>query len=110
MRNWDKAKFLPSIPIGELPSLIINSDDQPEPNLSLGYRGQDFVWWVTHGWEGALPANWPRWLVFRDAPQENRKIVLWARVDLFPGGILVEGDETSTVIDEELPASSLPVE
>lgn len=110
MRNWDKAKFLPSIPIGELPSLIINSDDQPEPNLSLGYRGQDFVWWVTPGWEGALPANWPRWLVFRDAPQENRKIVLWARVDLFPGGILTEADETSTVIDEELPASSLPVE
>ena len=109
MRNWDKAQFLPSVPIGELPSLIINSEDQPEPNLPIGYRGQDFAWWVTPGWEGALPDNWPRWLVFRDAPQEIRKIVLWARIDLFPGGIINEVDEIATEIDEDLPVSSLPV-
>lgn len=109
MRNWDKAQFLPSVPIGELPSLIINSEDQPEPNLPIGYRGQDFAWWMTPGWEGALPDNWPRWLVFRDAPQEIRKIVLWARIDLFPGGIINEVDEIATEIDEDLPVGSLPV-
>jgi hypothetical protein len=64
---------------------------------------------MTPGWEGALPDNWPRWLVFRDAPQETRNIVLWARVDLFPGGIIDEVDETTDGIDEDLPVGSLPV-
>jgi len=110
MRNWSEAKFLPSVPVGELPSVIINKDDQPEPNLSIGYRGQDFAWWISPGWEGPLPENWPRWLVFRDAPQDTSNIVLWARGDLFPGGILNEVGDSSTEIDEELPIGSLPVE
>jgi len=110
MRNWSEARFLPSVPVGELPSVIINKDDQPEPNLSIGYRGQDFAWWVFPGWESPLPENWPRWLVFRDAPQDTSNIVLWARGDLFPGGILNEVGDSSTEIDEELPIGSLPVE
>jgi hypothetical protein len=48
--------------------------------------------------------------VFRDAPQDTSKIVLWARGDLFPGGILSEIEESSAEIDEELPIGSLPVE
>lgn len=110
MRNWERARFLPSVPIGELPSVIINSEDQPEPNLSIGYRGQDFAWWLKPGWQGALPENWPRWLVFRDAPLDAENIILWARLDLFPGGILNEADESSTEINEEIPVSSFPVE
>ncbi len=110
MRNWSEARFLPSVPVGELPSVIINRDDQPEPNLSIGYRGQDFAWWISPAWEGPLPDNWPMWLVFRDAPQYTSNIVLWARGDLFPGGILSEVEESSTEIDEELPLGSLPVE
>ena len=110
MRNWDKARFLSSVPAGELPSVIINSEEQPEPTLSIGYRGQDFAWWVSPGWMGVLPDDWSRWLVFRDAPQETRKIVLWARLDLFPGGVLNGAEETSSEIEEELPIGSLPVE
>jgi hypothetical protein len=90
--------------------VIINRDDQPEPNLSIGYRGQDFAWWISPAWEGPLPDNWPMWLVFRDAPQHTSNIVLWARGDLFPGGILSEVEESSSEIDEELPLGSLPVE
>ena len=110
MRNWSEARFLQSVPVGELPSVIINRDDQPEPNLSIGYRGQDFAWWISPAWEGPLPDNWPMWLVFRDAPQHTSNIVLWARGDLFPGGILSEVEESSSEIDEELPLGSLPVE
>jgi hypothetical protein len=49
-------------------------------------------------------------LVFRDAPLDAENIILWARLDLFPGGILNEVNETSTEIDEEIPVSSFPVE
>jgi hypothetical protein len=110
MRNWQNAKFFPSIPIGELPSVIISSEDQPEPDLPIGYRGQDFTWWVTPGWEGVLPGNWPIWLVSRNAPLETRNIILWARLDLFPGGMFNQVDQTSSDIQEELPFNSLPVE
>ena len=104
LRNWDNARFVPSIPSGVLPSVIITAEGQPEPNLSLGYRGQDFTWWVSPGWEGVLPDDWPGWLVFREAPQEVRKIILWARIDLFPGGILAEIDESSSeIIEDEIP-------
>jgi len=110
MRDWDKARFLSKVPVGELPSVIINTEEQPEPNLSIGYRGQDFTWWVSPGWSRILPENWPKWLVFREAPQEIRKIVLWARLDLFPGGILDQIEEAPTELDEELPVGSMPVE
>jgi hypothetical protein len=110
MRNWQNATFLPSIPMGELPSVIVSSEDQPEPNLAIGYRGQDFVWWIERGWDGAVPGNWPRWLVFRDAPQETSKILLWARMDLFPGGVLEEAETNSWDFDDELPSESLPVD
>ncbi|MGB7095764.1 MAG: hypothetical protein WBD62_14070 [Anaerolineales bacterium] len=109
MRSWSEARFLPAVPIGELPSVIINKEDQPSPNLSIGYRGQDFAWWISPGWDGPLPENWPRWLVFRDAPQITSNLVLWARGDLFPGGILGEVDDSPTEIEEEFPHGDLPV-
>ena len=110
MRNLENAKILPSVPIGELPSVIVSREDQPEPNLAIGYRGQDFIWWVEPGWTGVIPNDWPRWLVFRDAPQKTTKIILWARLDLFPGGLLNEPDISPNPADEELPVSPLPVE
>lgn len=109
MRRWDNAKFLPSVPIGELPSVIVSREDQPEPNLAIGYRGQDFTWWVEPDWTGVIPNNWPRWLVFRDAPQKTTKIILWARLDLFPGDLLNEPEISPIPADEELPVSPLPV-
>jgi len=110
MRNWSNARFLPSVPVGDLPAVIINEEDQPSPNLAIGYRGQDFTWWQTPGWEGVLPENWPRWLVFRDAPVISSNIILWARGDLFPGGVLGEAGDSGTVDEENIAPSSLPVD
>jgi hypothetical protein len=110
MRNWPEARFLTSIPAGELPSVIITREEQPEPNLALGYRGQDFAWWSYPNWEGAIPENWPSWLVFRDAPQIDANIILWARTDLFPGGVLSIEEDSSQDSEEEIPLGQLPVD
>jgi hypothetical protein len=110
MSNWSEARFLTSIPAGELPSVIITSQDQPEPNLALGYRGQDFAWWSYPNWEGALPENWPGWLVFRNAPQIDTNIILWARTDLFPGGALSFEESSPPNSEQEIPFGQLPIE
>lgn len=110
MRNWPNAKFLPTVPIGELPSIVVNRDDQPSPSLLAGYRGQDFGWWSSPGWEGTLPGNWPRWLVFRDAPSITSNIILWARGDLFPGGVIGEINDSGSEGGEDLAPIDLPVE
>jgi len=109
MRNWSDARFLAAVPAGELPSIIINREDQPEPNLSIGYRGQGFSWWAYPDWEGPLPEDWPSWLVFRDAPLMNNKIILWARGDLFPGGVLGKEEESTSDAGEEFSVGDLPV-
>lgn len=109
LRNWSEARFLNSIPNGELPSIIINSVDQPSPSLSIGYRGQDFAWWSAPAWEGALPENWSIWLVYRDAPQNVSHIILWARGDLFPGGVITSAKESAPIEEDIIPFEELPV-
>ncbi len=109
MRNWSEARFMTAVPAGDLPSVIITSEDQPEPNLSIGYRGQDFAWWAYPNWAGVLPENWPSWLVFRNASQINTNIVLWARADLFPGGGLGLDEDLSQDVEEEIPLGQLPL-
>lgn len=47
------------------------------------YRGDEIAWRERIVWEGALPADWLRWLVFREAPVEVDSVTLWARADLF---------------------------
>jgi hypothetical protein len=109
MRNWPEARYLSILPSGELPSVIITSEDQPEPNLAIGYRGQDFAWWTYPNWEGVLPDNWPGWLVNRDASQIDTNIILWARADLFPGGVLSKDESSAQEMEGESPSEQLPV-
>jgi hypothetical protein len=110
MRNWKNARFLNSIPAGEIPSVIITSEDQPEPNLAIGYRGQDFAWSAEPAWSGVLPDNWPNWLVFRNAPEIESNLILWARVDLFPGGSFGEEENISRDSEDLIPPGQLPVD
>ena len=70
------------------PSIVITRQDVKGPALEASYRGQDFVIDDYPGWAGALPLNVARWLAFRLAPQGEAQVILWARVDLFPGGAL----------------------
>lgn len=109
LRNWPQAKYLSAISPGMLPEVIIKPSDQSAPELSIGYRGQDFAWWTSPAWSGAVPENWPRWLVFRDAPSIDNHIVLWARGDLFPGGTLALDESDASETGEEFPIEGLPV-
>jgi len=49
-------------------------------------------------------------LVLRDAPMNPSNIILWARGDLFPGGVLDEAGDSGTVDEENIAPSSLPVD
>jgi len=55
--------------------------------LAKKYRGQDFVWELSPGWQGAFPPDLINWLTFRAAPLAESQIILWARADIFPGGL-----------------------
>ena len=68
------------------PSIVVTRQSVEEPSLAASYRGQDFALNAYPGWAGALPPNFARWLVFRLAPLQEEQVILWARVDLFPGG------------------------
>jgi hypothetical protein len=86
LRDWHNIRFMSGTISGELPSIIISGSEESAPALAGSYRGQDFAWEISPGWQGALPPDWPRWLVFRNVPPQVEHIILWARNDLFPGG------------------------
>jgi hypothetical protein len=86
LRSFGKARFLPNPPIEESPDVLITWQDQQTPELAATYRGQDFAWRIRPGWTGLLPPNRLAWLIFREAPLQAERIILWARIDLFPGG------------------------
>jgi hypothetical protein len=72
----------------ESPAILITWKDQASPAQAQSYRGQDFILSWYPGWQGVLPSPLLPWLAFRDAPLAQTQIVLWARVDTFPGGAL----------------------
>jgi hypothetical protein len=107
LRNQGQVTFKPEPGPNEIPSVILRMGDQSEPSLTVAYRGQDFAWQAYPDWQGALPQDWTRWLVFRQGPQRQEHVILWARGDLFPDGTLtpaVEQPEPNGIFpeDEEL--------
>lgn len=111
LRDYHEARFISEPQLdsgrrwlspGELPSVIITRQSQEAPSLAESYRGQDFNWWTYPGWRGVLPPDFASWLVFRQAPLYQEQIILWARGDLFPGGVPEPYDETTSSDDKEL--------
>lgn len=92
LRDYQNLTLLAEPILTELPSIIITTHSQQAPELAASYRGQDFDWWLRAGWTGALPPDANRWLAFREAPTLPDQVILWARVDLFPGGSLENQD------------------
>ena len=108
LRGWNGAQFGSDLENQSLPAVIINRETQSSPSQTAAYRGQDFAWWVSPGWSGALPVDWTRWLVFRDAPEQIDHIILWARGDLFPDGTLAlenNGGDEESLDGEVVPAA-----
>lgn len=88
LRNWSQARFTNELTTGELPSVVITNKDQNTPSLAASYRGQEFPLQIYPAWKGVLPPDLPLWLTFRQAPLDQKLIILWARADIFPGGTL----------------------
>lgn len=68
------------------PAVVITWKDQESPALAEVYRGQDLVLQWYPGWQGALPSPLLPWIAYRQAPVAQLQVVVWARVDIFPGG------------------------
>jgi hypothetical protein len=102
LRNWEDIKYSTDT-FGDLPPVILKSGEQSAPSQTVAYRGQGFGLWAYPAWNDALPLDWPKWIVFREAPHYSDELILWARGDLFPdGSMLVETDtDPSAPIGEE---------
>lgn len=87
LRNLQRVRFVENLPPEASPGIVI-SPDQPELALSATYRGQRLVLSEQTAWNTLNAADWFRWMVFRSVPAGSaslQHIILWARVDLFPG-------------------------
>ena len=85
LRNYHQIRFLADLPPDEQPAIIIGKVANDNPILNTAYRGQDFVWSISPGWQGALPEQVLRWFALREAPLQNELLIMWARSDLFQG-------------------------
>jgi len=86
LRNFPNATFVSAVPPNQIPSIVITLKGAEAPSLTQNYRGQDFIWRLYPGWQGAFPPDFINWLAFRKAPLGQEQIILWARADIFPGG------------------------
>jgi hypothetical protein len=93
LRDLQDVQYAEILQSTSSPGVVI-TPDLPDLNLASTYRGQSFVLKEMVSWDLILPYEWLRWFYFRDAPVEKEPVILWARIDLFPGG-------------DELPASEL---
>ena len=86
LRHFPNARFETTLASSEAPPVVITLKDAEIPSLAQKYRGQDFAWQLYPGWQGVFPADFINWLAFRQAPLAQDQVILWARVDIFPGG------------------------
>lgn len=86
LRNFPNASFESTLASTEAPPVVITLKGAEEPVLAEKYRGQDFVWTLSPAWLGAFPPDFVNWLAFRTAPLNQAQVILWARMDIFPGG------------------------
>jgi len=77
------VRIVTTIDAEQSPAIVLTAE-QDALNLPTGYRGQDFVWRQSPFWSILSLNDWIRWSVFRKLPYDSEKIVLWARVDIFP--------------------------
>jgi hypothetical protein len=86
LRNYSNVRFEAALSSTESPPVVITPKENEAPVLAEKYRGQDFVWSLSPEWQGAAPADFLDWLAYRNEPLAQSQVILWARVDIFPGG------------------------
>ena len=87
LRDFSSAQYVDVLDQSSSPSVVIAPEDQPEPSLALSYRGESFAWRGYPFWQEGLTQNWIPWVVFRRIPIRIERLTLWARSDIFPGGV-----------------------
>lgn len=88
LRDVENVSYALRLASEARPALVI-TPNQDDLALSAYYRGQEMTLAEGARWEQIQPGGWLRWLVYRVWPNESmarEQIILWARVDLFPGG------------------------
>jgi hypothetical protein len=104
-----ETNILPQGSGASLPSIFITRKEAETPSLAAAYRGQDFDWWQSPAWQGAVPPNFLKWLLYRETAWQDEQVVVWARADLFPGGTLNSTDEGANPDQGTDSSSNLPV-
>ncbi len=69
------------------PALLITRQVADKPSGTTAYRGSDFNWWIPPPWSANALLNPLDWILYRRAAWQPETILLWARGDLFPGGL-----------------------
>jgi hypothetical protein len=103
LRNMQRLVEIPADQIDSIrgaPSLVIARLVEQTPSLAETYRGQDFGFWISPGWEGALPPDFLRWLTTHQAPLRLDQVIVWARSDLFPGSAAASQEAPVAPVEE----------
>jgi len=87
LRDFPNTVYLTTIDPNLKPDIILTSVPQSDTDNLSGYLGQPLTWSRTALWNGILPPNLLRWLTYRELPTAPQMVVIWARTDLFPGGL-----------------------
>lgn len=81
LRRFTYARFVTQLDAGFTSPVVIAPDTVENPTLGSAYVGQDFALRLT----SALDLSWTEWAgwwVFRRAPVESEKVILWVRQDI----------------------------
>ena len=97
LRGFPNARFETALSAAESPAVVITLKGNEAPVLAEKYRGQDFVWSLSPGWPGAVPEDFLNWLAYRNAPLAQGQVIVWARVDIFPGGTPGNGGASDNI-------------
>jgi len=100
LRGYSEVSFRDSTPMDRRPPVVITRESEASQPWTAAYLGQDFVLRTSQGWGGAIPADWKNWIVFREAPLEKEKSILWVRWDLFPFMTEEEVEEDTPLFEE----------
>ncbi len=110
LRDFHGVRFVDQLRKDDTPSVVITTQYESDLNLTTAYRGQSFAWFVFPEWQAGfgIPADWIRWLLYRNVPAKMEQVILWARSDIFPGASAA-ADQTLTVpVQEVIPPETNP--
>lgn len=93
VRGFKNVTFNPDETRNLAADVLITGQERAERMQDLEYLGQDFDYRVFTDWTGPVPEDWKSWIVSREGPVETFQLLLWVRLDAYPGGELFEPSE-----------------